>query len=299
MSMHTDRVLLLFETEPLHYTDLDEGALRDSLGNLLAQVKGSLPSGGFCEFSSACLKRGALLSLPDGRRAVAIHGFPRADEPVEPATPVQALLIDGSPMVPLSKRYFWVISDSGVLADRGKVKVHPSALCPPDTVDKLFVYSRCLSILDTNRDIESTFGFDDAVSLAAGLYRGITDRWGEPYLLHVFRVLGRMKTPAEHVCAVLHDVLEVRHDVTVNTLFREGVPLSVLRAIVAMTRNEGEDLAGYMRRIKRDPLATAVKKACLLDDMDLNRVKGKPSEADFERKYKLQKALTLLSVKDT
>lgn len=102
----------------------------------------------------------------------------------------------------------------------------------------------------------------------------------------------------EQICALLHDTLTVREDVSVNMMFAEGVPLIVLRTVVALTRNPNESLAEYIRRVRTDPLATAVKKSCLLHDMDMSRIKGKPSESDFERKYALQKAYTLLTTKN-
>ena len=102
----------------------------------------------------------------------------------------------------------------------------------------------------------------------------------------------------EQICALLHDTLTVREDVAVNMMFAEGVPLIVLRTVVALTRNPDESLAEYIRRVRTDPLATAVKKSCLLHDMDMSRIKGKPSESDFERKYALQKAYTLLTTKN-
>ena len=137
-----------------------------------------------------------------------------------------------------------------------------------------------------------------AVALSAKLYKGVKDIYGEPYILHAFRVLKKMKTPMEQICALLHDTLTVREDVSVNMMFAEGVPLIVLRTVVALTRNPDESLAEYIRRVRTDPLATAVKKSCLLHDMDMSRIKGKPSESDFERKYALQKAYTLLTTKN-
>jgi (p)ppGpp synthase/HD superfamily hydrolase len=49
---------------------------------------------------------------------------------------------------------------------------------------------------------------EDAVSIAAQAHRGQEDKAGDPYLLHPLRMMLRMKSEAEMIAAVLHDVVE-------------------------------------------------------------------------------------------
>lgn len=294
----TEQVLILIPTGRLDYTELDYMSMSAEFSKHISSLTENLPKDEFVPYSREYMKRGSVLQLEDGRRAIAINGFHLADEPVEPASPLQVLAIDGCSLDAIGDNLLWVLSDSGMLADKSKVLIHPGFVCDSSTVDKLFLYCKCFVIVDTNRASEKAFDLDNAFALAARLYKGIEDFAGEPYLLHVFKVIERAKTTSERICAMLHDVLTVRPDISVNNLFDEGVPLSILQALVALTQNQDEDYYDYIRRVRMNPLATKIKKSCLIHDMDLTRINGKPKEEDFERKYKFQKAYTLLSTKN-
>src|SRR5438270_278019 len=49
---------------------------------------------------------------------------------------------------------------------------------------------------------------EDAIALAVEAHRGQTDKIGQPYVLHVLRVMFRCETEIERIVAVLHDVVE-------------------------------------------------------------------------------------------
>ena len=281
----TEKVLILITTGRLDYTTLEETVLREQFDNTLRKLDDDIPETGFVEYNQGYLRRGSVFQLSDGKRAVAFNGFHLGGETVEQSTAIQAIVMGKDCITDVSESFLWVISDTGMQANQNTVKIHPEYVCKPALVDELFVFY-------------NSFDLDDAVALSAKLYKGVKDIYGEPYILHAFRVLKKMKTPMEQICALLHDTLTVREDVSVNMMFAEGVPLIVLRTVVALTRNPNESLAEYIRRVRTDPLATAVKKSCLLHDMDMSRIKGKPSESDFERKYALQKAYTLLTTKN-
>ena len=297
VQIKTEKVLILIPAGSFDYTNLDVSALHREISEMRNALSDSIPMDGFVPYDPTLLKRGTVLQLDDGRRAVAFNGFHLAGEPVEPAMPIQAMLIDGSIQEDTRNAIIWVISDTGMLADRTRARIHPLYACSSDVIDRILFCFKCSYIVDNNAASEKTFTMDEAFILAAELYKGIRDFAGDPYILHVFKVVDRVKTTNERICAILHDVLTVRQDITVNILFDKGVPLSILQALVVLTQNPDENYTDYIRRVKLNPLATKVKKACLMHDMDISRIKGKPTEEDFSRKYLYQKAYTLLSSK--
>lgn len=290
----TDRLLILVMTEQVDYTDFDDKQVRQDLSELVDTLASQLPTGGFVPYNLAYMKRGALVRLKDGRRAIAINGFNLGGEPHEESRPVRVLAIDEFSAEDLYKNWTLVLPECGLIADKYHVDIHPKYVCDSKIVDAIYLYDEFFTTLGMDDILETNFNFDAAVALSAKLYSGVTDFAGEPYLLHVFRVIDRLKTPEERICALLHDVLVACPDVSINQLYHKGVPLSVLRTIVALTPNPDENLNDYIRRVKMNPVAVAVKRNCLLDDMDLNRLKGKVTEEDIERKARLRKALTLL-----
>ena len=60
-----------------------------------------------------------------------------------------------------------------------------------------------------------------------------------------------------------------------------------------MTRKPDEDYFDYVRKIKKNPIATEVKKADLMHNMDTSRLEKITSE-DEERYKKYKKALDIL-----
>ncbi len=47
-----------------------------------------------------------------------------------------------------------------------------------------------------------------AISIAAQGFQNITDKGGQPYILHCIRVMNQMDTEEEKIVAILHDVIE-------------------------------------------------------------------------------------------
>lgn len=112
---------------------------------------------------------------------------------------------------------------------------------------------------------------EEAVRIAAEAHAGQRDRYGAPYLLHPLRVMLRMRTDAERMAAVLHDVVEDT-EWTLERLRAAGFPAEVVSAVDAVTRREGEDYDAFVRRAARDPIGRAVKLADVEDNLDLRRV---------------------------
>lgn len=121
----------------------------------------------------------------------------------------------------------------------------------------------------------------DAVALAFAVHEGQVDKAGRPYVDHVLRVMLRVQGDEARMAAVLHDVLE-DSEVTVVDLYEHGCPMPVVHAVVALTRQPGEPLAGYLERVASDPLAVQVKWADLADNGDPERL-ALLSDAEADR----------------
>jgi (p)ppGpp synthase/HD superfamily hydrolase len=99
------------------------------------------------------------------------------------------------------------------------------------------------------------------------------DKAGEPYIEHPARVAAtaaRVGVEAEAV-GWLHDVVE-DSPVTLDELRAAGLPESVVAAVDALTRRDGEPAEDYYRRVAGDRLARVVKDADLADNADPARL---------------------------
>jgi len=116
---------------------------------------------------------------------------------------------------------------------------------------------------------------DDAIALAVEQFRGVLDKAGQPYILHLLRVmLEQIGLPAQQV-GVLHDLVEDTN-VTLGDLRTRGFSDEVVDAIDALTHRDEESYAEYVIRLAECPLARPVKLADLRDNYSLSRVAYRP-----------------------
>jgi hypothetical protein len=120
-----------------------------------------------------------------------------------------------------------------------------------------------------------------ALEIALRAHRGAVDKAGAPYILHPLRVMFAVAGEDERLAAILHDVVE-DGDVTLDDLTRAGMPEAVVRAVDALTRRPDEDYAAFIDRVALDPVARAVKRADLDDNLDVTRL-TEVGEKDRER----------------
>ena len=80
---------------------------------------------------------------------------------------------------------------------------------------------------------------------------------------------------------------------------KEVIPAGqeVLQALAALTKVEGEDYPGFIRRAAQNPLARRVKRADLAENSDLSRI-PEPSEDDRRRLEKYRQAIQYLDSLD-
>ncbi len=129
---------------------------------------------------------------------------------------------------------------------------------------------------------------EKAIEIAARAHRGQIDKAGDPYILHVLRVMLRMTDETGMVAGVLHDIIEDT-PWTAADLAAEGFPPEVVRVIQLLSRNEGESYEDFISRLAPDPLARSIKIADLEDNMDLSRLPS-VSARDRERLDRYQQA---------
>ena len=122
---------------------------------------------------------------------------------------------------------------------------------------------------------------ETAIRLAAKVHRGQTDRFGNPYILHVMRVMMRGHDLDEQILGALHDVLE-RSDLTVEDIGKKGFSPRVIKALQHITRDPQETYEQYIDRVVLDNLAIRVKLHDLADKMDLLHVE-QLDPADLKR----------------
>jgi (p)ppGpp synthase/HD superfamily hydrolase len=138
-----------------------------------------------------------------------------------------------------------------------------------------------------------TFTLPDAVNLARRAHEGQIDKSGNPYIDHPLRVMTRMDNVAEQMAAVLHDVVEDT-TVTIDELVQLECPTIVVRAVEALTHLPDEPQSVYLSRVANDPIALAVKRADISDNLSPDRTALlEPSERERLRE-KYETALRLL-----
>ena len=139
---------------------------------------------------------------------------------------------------------------------------------------------------------------EDAILLAIKAHKGQVDKRGEPYILHPLAVMLEGKNEKERIVGVLHDVLEDTR-VTVVRLRMLGYCKEILDALKILTKrpNEEDDYFSFIGRIIKsgNELARVVKIRDIENNTKESRFPQNPSERDFNRRDKYEKALKLLS----
>ena len=134
---------------------------------------------------------------------------------------------------------------------------------------------------------------DTALNIAIEAHKDQVDKAGHKYISHPFRLSTKMDTEEEKIVALLHDVLE-DSDVTEEYLVEQGFSDNVITALVLLTKTRKQDyLNDYIKKIKDDKLATRIKIADLIDNINLSRLSS-VSVKDINRTRKYLNALEYL-----
>lgn len=133
-----------------------------------------------------------------------------------------------------------------------------------------------------------------AIEIATEAHRGQFDKAGNSYIGHPLRVMAAGKTVEEKIVGVLHDVVE-DSDWTFERLTEEGFSAEVIAALRCVTKlSEDEPYDKFIARVKRNPLAVAVKLNDLSDNMDIRRLPY-ISDKDVKRLKKYLRAYKQLT----
>ncbi len=136
-----------------------------------------------------------------------------------------------------------------------------------------------------------------AIVIATSAHEGQTRFDGSPYINHPLRVMRTVEAQGHsnftQQLAVLHDTVE-DSEWTLGMLADEGFSDEVLLPLDLLTKRKGDIYEEYVARLMANPRARAVKKADLMDNMDLTGLEN-PSRSRIETIEKYGRSLVLLS----
>ena len=133
-----------------------------------------------------------------------------------------------------------------------------------------------------------------AMVIAYRAHHGQVDHSGVPYVFHPLHLAEEMTDEYATCAALLHDVVEDT-SVTLEELAQD-FPREVMEAVALLTHEKGEPYFDYIRRIKENPIARAVKLADLRHNTDRTRLADGELDKGAIRRYeeKYKKAFELL-----
>ena len=131
-----------------------------------------------------------------------------------------------------------------------------------------------------------------ALKLCFEAHKNQLDKSGMPYVFHPFHLAEQMETEETTIVALLHDVVEDT-DYTLRDLTAMGFDKAVTDALALLTHDDAVEYLTYVRAIKNNPIAAAVKLADLKHNSDLSRLDVVDEKA-LARGEKYQKAIALL-----
>lgn len=131
-----------------------------------------------------------------------------------------------------------------------------------------------------------------ALKLCFEVHKEQVDKSGLPYVFHPFHLAEQMEDEATTVVALLHDVVE-DSDLTLDDLRKMGFGDAVIAALALLTHAPTVEYMDYVRAIKDNPIAKAVKLADLRHNSDVSRLDTVDSKA-LARVDKYKNAIALL-----
>ncbi len=112
---------------------------------------------------------------------------------------------------------------------------------------------------------------DDALALVVAKFKGITDKDGQPYILHCLRVMLGVTDPAARIVALMHDLVEDT-DVTIEDLQTLGFADEIVRGVAMVSHAIDLSYADYVVGLKTNHLACQAKLSDLRDNYSMDRV---------------------------
>lgn len=131
-----------------------------------------------------------------------------------------------------------------------------------------------------------------ALALCFEAHKDQKDKSGLPYVFHPFHLAEQMEDEDTTIVALLHDVIEDT-EYTIEDLQKAGFTQNVISAIALMTHDPQMPYMEYVRAIKSNPIARAVKLADLRHNSDMTRL-DIITQRDEERSQKYLDAIVIL-----
>ena len=113
---------------------------------------------------------------------------------------------------------------------------------------------------------------ESAIALATRFHNQQRDSDGDPYILHLLRVMLACKSPLAKQAGVLHDLLEDT-SATTHDILDAGLSQTLVDTLRLLTHSKDLSYAQYVLNLSQDPVATEVKLADLQDNYRIDRVK--------------------------
>ncbi len=151
--------------------------------------------------------------------------------------------------------------------------------------------SEALMLLDSQRDKYNQL-LELAIKVATEAHVGQVDKGGKPYINHPQAVAASLTNTEYKIVAYLHDVCEDT-SITFDDLKDMGFTYRIVNSIRLLTKTDELTYEEYLRRLRMDSCARAVKIADLKHNMDITRIPN-PSEKDYVRIEKYKKSLAFL-----
>lgn len=131
-----------------------------------------------------------------------------------------------------------------------------------------------------------------AMKICFEAHKNQRDKNGIPYIFHPIHLAEQM-TDEDTICvALLHDVVEDT-SITFEQLEIEGFSKDIIDALKLMTHDKSISYMDYVKEIKTNSIATAVKLADLKHNSDLTRLDVVDEKA-LKRAEKYKQAIELL-----
>ena len=131
-----------------------------------------------------------------------------------------------------------------------------------------------------------------AMKIAFEAHKNQTDKNGIPYIYHPVHLAEQMDCEDSICVALLHDVVEDT-SMTFEELQAEGFSKEIIEALKLLTHDDAVPYLEYVKKIKKNPIATKVKLADLRHNSDLTRLDEVNAKA-LKRVEKYKDAIKIL-----
>lgn len=135
-----------------------------------------------------------------------------------------------------------------------------------------------------------------ALRIAYEAHHGQKDKAGQAYIFHPLHLAEQMEDELSCCVALLHDVVE--DGGMALSVIEIHFPMAVTEAVGLLSHDKQTDYFDYIRALKHNPIALAVKLADLKHNSDFTRFSGCEGSPEGEKlrrlKNKYRRAMAIL-----